>query len=74
MPGTKNVGTNIKELTAAKKHPSLSSEPSVAAKRPRKQIIAIAESQARKAGGGQPLPKQPEKAAMPHYEKLRQWT
>ena len=51
MPGTTNVGQNIRELYAAKKNPSLSSVPSVAAKRPRAQIIAIAESQARKAAG-----------------------
>lgn len=51
MPGTTNVSQNIKELYDVKKHPSKSSVPKQAAKRSRAQIIAIAESQARKAGG-----------------------
>lgn len=38
MPGTRDVGKNIRELKASGK------------KRPRKQVIAIALSQARKAG------------------------
>ena len=50
MPGTTNVGNNIKELYEMKKHPSRSSVPKQAGKRSRAQIIAIAESQARAAG------------------------
>ena len=38
MPGTRDVGKNIKELKASK------------TKRPHKQVVAIALSQARKAG------------------------
>ena len=51
MPGTKNVGQNIRELHKVKEHPSQSSVPSVAAHRSNKQIVAIAESQARAARG-----------------------
>lgn len=69
MPGTTNIGENIRELYKVKRNPSESSEPSVAKKRSRSQIIAIAESQARKASGKSP--KQPE---TPHYEKPRKWT
>ena len=43
MPGGPDVGANIKELTAANKIKPPGQQ------RPRKQIIAIAESQARKA-------------------------
>ncbi len=43
MPGTPNVGANIRELTAANKTKPPGQQ------RPRQQIIAIAESQARKA-------------------------
>ena len=42
MPGGPDVSSNIKELYAVNK----------AKKRPRNQIVAIAESQARKASGG----------------------
>jgi hypothetical protein len=52
MPGTKDVSSNIKELYRVRRNPSESSVPSIAGKRSRAQIIAIAESQARKAGGG----------------------
>jgi hypothetical protein len=62
MPGTTSVSSNIKDLYDAKRHPSESSEPSIAAKRTRPQIIAIAESQARKAAG------------KPAYQKPRKWT
>jgi len=64
MPITPNVGSNIKSLYAAKKNPSLSSVPQVAAKRPRKQIIAIAEAEARKANGGST--QAPQGASFPH--------
>ena len=49
MPGTTNVSANVKEMYEMKRHPSESSEPSVAAHRSRAQMIAIAESQARVA-------------------------
>ena len=45
MPGTRNVSKNIKELKASK------------TKRPQKQIVAIALSQARKAGAKVPKKK-----------------
>lgn len=44
MPGTKNVGKNIKELEAANKDKPKSK------KRPMKQIVAIALEQARAKG------------------------
>lgn len=51
MPGTTSVANNIRELHKVKKHPSQSSVPKVAAHRSNKQIVAIAESQARAARG-----------------------
>lgn len=50
MPATANVGTNIKNLYAAKRNPALSSVPGIAAKRSPAQIKAIAISEARKKG------------------------
>lgn len=50
MPGTRSVAGNIRELEEVRKHPSESSVPAQAAKRTHKQDIAIAFSQARKAG------------------------
>ena len=49
MPGTTDVGANIRELHQMKKHPSQSSRPAQAGHRSNAQIIAIAESQAREA-------------------------
>jgi hypothetical protein len=57
MPPTASVSQNIQNLYAAKRNPSLSSVPSIAAKRKPAQIAAIAESEARKMGGGNPVPK-----------------
>jgi hypothetical protein len=47
MPGTRDVGANIRELNASK------------TKRPQAQKVAIALSEARKAGAAIPPPKAP---------------
>ena len=62
MPPSTNVGTNMKNLQAAKKNPALSSVPSLAAKRPHNQMVAIALNEARSKGANIPKPG----ASFPH--------